>query len=137
MLGRFVAASRFVEQAPVDADHAVAADDPIVRSCPLAAKAFAAASSAAMAGASESPLDRVLVEIGLHGSKSTPGRLEHLPADRAGGSENQGHDDNLVEKDGAEPSAEMGTRSIGELVRQLAHRTFDDSSTGTESIPSL
>jgi hypothetical protein len=59
-----------------------------------------------------------------------------LSPDCAGRSEDEGQSNNLVDKGLHEPSAETGTGSIRRLL-DTRIVSFEDSSTGMESIPSL
>ena len=90
--------ARLVEQAPIDADDAVAADHPI------AGRRLPRAPSPPRARCAISPAIR---KLGFDAASSTsggtasmldPGGVEHLAPDGAGGSENQGQSNNLVEK---------------------------------------
>ena len=120
---------------PSTRDHAVAADHPIV-ACdaqrlwpPPARDAISAGvvSRAFTASSSTSRLDRLIFDAR---------RIEHLAADRAGRGKDQGQSNNLVEKRRTNASPTLGTGSTGNFgqPRRIA---FEDSSTGTNSIPSL
>jgi hypothetical protein len=70
-------------------------------------------------------------------SESTATRsIEHLPADRTGGSENQAQANNLVEKRRDDASAALGMGSTDHF-QALPRRLSEDLSTGTDSIPRL
>lgn len=81
-------------------------------------------------------LDGGFIHVGLERFIRDAGGVEHLAADGTTGSEDQGQSNNLVEKREREASADMGTYSIGPLFDVKAV-PFDDSSTGTISIPRL
>ncbi len=122
-----------VEQPPIDADHAVAADHPLAGD---AARLGGSELAGNLAGIGVERLDRGLVDVRLHRSIVDPGGIEHVPADRAGRSENQGQKNNLVEKPLDGTSADMGAGSIGGFC-DTAAAPFDDSSPGMNFIPSL
>src|SRR5260221_11700096 len=134
MLGCLVAIARLVEQASAGADDAVAADDPV------AARDAGGLGRRKLGGnfdgIGESRLDRVLVNVRLHGAIGYTGSVEHLPPDRAGRGKDEAQSNNLVEKQLYEASPTLGRGSTGDL-RSAAQRLFRDSSTGTESIPRL
>ena len=80
--------------------------------------------------------DRGFVDGRRDGIMLHPRGAKHRAADRAGRREDQSQSDNLVDKELRDASADLGAHSIGGLfdpVRAL----FEDSSTGTVSIPSL
>src|SRR6185295_664259 len=134
MLGRLVAVARLVEQAASDLDHAVAPDDPAGRMD--AGRLGGCELRRDRRGVAQPGLDQSLIDLGLHRLIIDARKVEHLAANGAGRSENQGQQNNLVEKGAPTTSAALGTRPT--RVPFHSRRALSkDSSTGTESIPSL
>src|SRR4029079_18395591 len=88
MLGRLLAVSRLVEQMTGDADHAVAADDPVVAR--HAARLEGSELSCDLFGIVEPRLHGILIDTGLHRLILHARGVEHLAANGAGRSEDQG-----------------------------------------------
>ena len=81
-------------------------------------------------------LEGFLIDSGRDRLVLDPCGFEHLMADRARGSEDQGQANNLVENAMRYASAALGTGSTGSLS-EPREQLFEDSSTGTDSIPKL
>jgi hypothetical protein len=81
-------------------------------------------------------LERLLIDFRRDRAVLDPGSLEHLMTDRTGRGEDQWQLNNLVEKWPRNATANRGTVSI-ELSSEVRVAGFEDSSTGTNSIPKL
>ena len=134
MLSGFGAIARLAEHAAIDADHAIAADYPIV-----------AVDARRLGGRElrcdfhriiELLLDGIFINVRLYGFEADARGIEHLPPDGAGRGKDQDQWNNLVEKPRMTASPPLGAVSTADF-EGAAQRLFELSSTGTDSIPRL
>src|SRR5947209_789121 len=125
MFGGFVALARLVEQAALDAYHAVRADHPCLRRSLADAQRLRLRQ---LAGQRQRilvlGLDGVLIDRGADRLMFDSGGAQHLPPDCAGRGKDQGQTNNLVEKPRRTASAGLGTGSMHApftTIRELIH----------------
>ena len=133
MLSRIVAILRLGEVAARRADHTVAPDHPSARH---AQRLRTGEPKRNLAGLGKSKPQLVFIDVRLRCLIFHSGSIEHVPADWTGRSKDQGQLNNLVEKPRTKGSAVLGSASTGDF-RGPVRETFEDSSTGTKTIPKL
>jgi len=133
VLGRISAIAGLGEVATLRGDDTVASDHPAAGH----AQGFRACEPKRNLAWIRKPKPQlVLIDVRLDGLIVYAGSIEHVPADRAGRGKDQAQRNNLVEKLRTKGSAALGSASTGNFTSPRGS-LFEDSSTGTKTIPKL